>query len=136
MATLPKETAMNQTTIRKILKDTDFIHTSGTAEELKVAEYIKGLCEKAGMKAYLESFPVEMATIRKDSLKVFMNEADPGKEVPCKGFLLSGSGTVKAPLYYMPAQDPASIAKAKGKIVMIDGGMRHFIYQDLVLFIL
>ena len=132
MATLPKEAAMNQTTIRKILKDTDFIHTSGTAEELKVAEYIKGLCEKAGMKAYLESFPVEMATIRKDSLKVFMNEADPGKEVPCKGFLLSGSGTVKAPLYYMPAQDPASIAKAKGKIVMIDGGMRHFIYQDLV----
>ncbi len=32
---------MNNRAIRKILKDTDFIHTSGTAEELKVAEYLK-----------------------------------------------------------------------------------------------
>ena len=122
---------MNQTAIRKILKDTDYIHTSGTPEEMKAAEYLKAACEKAGIRAYLEAFPVEMATIHKASLTVFMDEADKGKEVPCKGFFLCGSGTVKAPLYYMPTQDPASIAKAKGKIVLVDGGMRHFLYQDL-----
>ncbi len=123
---------MNQTAIRKILNDTDYIHTSGTPEEMKAANYLKAACEKAGIRAYLEAFPVEMATIHKASLTVFTDDTDKGKEVPSKGFFLCGSGTVKAPLYYMPAQDPASIAKAKGKIVLVDGGMRHFLYQDLV----
>ena len=59
---------MNNRAIRKILKDTDFIHTSGTAEELKVAEYLKDQCEAMGVKAWLESFPVAMATMEEAHL--------------------------------------------------------------------
>ena len=35
---------MNRKQVRQILKDTDFVHTSGTAEELRVAEYLKEQC--------------------------------------------------------------------------------------------
>ena len=117
---------MNNRAIRKILKDTDFIHTSGTPEELKVAEYLKAQCESMGVKAWLESFPVEMATVQSASLY-----AD-GKEIPCEGFGLCGSGTVEAPLLYLPDTDPASLTKAKDSIVLLDGAFGYFLYHDLV----
>ena len=77
---------MNTRAIRKILRDTDFIHTSGTPEELKVAEYLKAQCEAMGAKTWLESFPVEMSDMREAHLM-----AD-GKEIPCEGYRLCGSG--------------------------------------------
>ncbi|MBR3107150.1 MAG: Zn-dependent exopeptidase M28 [Clostridia bacterium] len=117
---------MNNRAIRKILKDTDFIHTSGSPEELKVAEYLKAQCEALGVKAWLESFPVEMATVKSASLT-----AD-GREIPCEGFGLCGSGTVEAPLVYLPNTDAASLTKAKDSIVLLDGGLGHFLYHDLV----
>ncbi len=117
---------MNNRTIRKILKDTDFIHTSGTPEELKVAEYLKAQCEAMGVKAWLESFPVAMATMQDAHLY-----AD-GKEIPCEGYRLCGSGEVEAPLVYLPDTDPASLTKAKDSIVLLDGGVRYFVYHDLL----
>ena len=39
---------MNTRTLRQIFKDTDFVHRSGTAEELRVAEYLKAQCESLG----------------------------------------------------------------------------------------
>ncbi|MBR3018422.1 MAG: Zn-dependent exopeptidase M28 [Clostridia bacterium] len=117
---------MNNRTIRRILKETDFIHTSGTPEELKVAEYLKAECEKLGVNAWLEGFPVEMATVKSASLM-----AD-GKEIPCEGYRLCGSGTVEAPLVYLPNTDAASLTKAKSSIVLLDGGIGHFLYHDLV----
>ena len=117
---------MNNRAIRKILKDTDFIHTSGTAEELKVAEYLKAQCEAMGVKAWLESFPVAMATMQDAHLY-----AD-GKEIPCEGYRLCGSGEVEAPLVYLPDTDPAALTKAKDSIVLLDGGVRYFVYHDLL----
>ena len=123
---------MNLKKINQIIKDTDYIHTSGTKEELKAAEYLLGCCQELGVKAWLESFPVEMAEVKKASLTAYKAQDSEGKDIPCKGFKLCGSGEVEADFYYMPNQDPASLAKAKGKIVMVDGGMRHFLYQDLI----
>ncbi|MBR5108894.1 MAG: M20/M25/M40 family metallo-hydrolase [Clostridia bacterium] len=117
---------MNNRTIRRILKETDFIHTSGTPEELKVAEYLKAECEKLGVNAWLESFPVEMANVKSASLY-----AD-GREIPCEGFGLCGSGTVEAPLVYLPNTDEMSLTKAKGKIVLLDSGLGYFLYHDLL----
>ncbi len=117
---------MNTRAIRKILKDTDFIHTSGTPEELKVAEYLKAQCEAMGAKTWLESFPVEMSDMREAHLM-----AD-RKEIPCEGYRLCGSGEVEAPLVYLPDTDPASLTKAKGSIVLLDSAVRYFLYRDLV----
>ena len=117
---------MNTRAIRKILRDTDFIHTSGTPEELKVAEYLKAQCEAMGAKTWLESFPVEMSDMREAHLM-----AD-RKEIPCEGYRLCGSGEVEAPLVYLPDTDPASLTKAKGSIVLLDSAVRYFLYRDLV----
>ena len=47
---------MTQETMKKIFQDTDFVHTSGTPEELRVAEYLKARCEALGVAARIEAF--------------------------------------------------------------------------------
>ena len=117
---------MKLETIREILEQTDYIRISGSKEEKKAAEYLKNQCEERGIPAKTESFDVETAEIHRASLTAG------GKEIPCKGYKLCGSGTIEAPLCYLPNTDPASIALAKGKIVMLDTGITHWIYQDLL----
>ena len=54
---------MNGRAYKQIFTDTDFVHRSGTPEELCVAEYLKARCEALGVPAHLESFPVPMGSI-------------------------------------------------------------------------
>ena len=118
---------MTQEQMKRIFTDTDFVHRSGTAEELRVAEYLKAQCEALGIQARIEAFPVAMGEMEEAHVW-----AD-GKEIPCKGFFCCGSGEVEAELYYMPAQDPVSVAGAKDKIVLMDtSGIGFFSYQDLM----
>ena len=118
---------MNTRALKKIFLDTDFVHRSGTPEELRAAEYLKARCEELGAPARLESFPVPMGEI--EEAHVFAD----GKEIPCRGFFCCGSGETEGELYYMPGQDPVSIAGAKDKIVLMDTqGIGFFPYQDLM----
>ena len=117
---------MNAKEIMKIFEDTAYVRMGGSAEELRAAEYLKDCCGKLGGEAYLESFEVEMATLQE---AVF--EAD-GVSVTCKGYLNCGSGEVEAPFYYLRATDPYSLKQCRGKIVMIDGYMGYWMYQDLL----
>ena len=118
---------MNARKLKQIFKDTDFVHRSGTAEELQVAEYLKAQCESLGVPARLEAFRVPMGEIEEAQVL-----AD-GKEIPCTGFFCCGSGTVEGELYYMPGQDKVSVAGAKDKIVLLDTqGVGFFTYHDLV----
>lgn len=116
---------MNTRQVHTILKETDFVHESGTAEELRVAEYLKAQCEALGVQASLEPFDVEMTTIKSASLL-----AD-GVTYACLGYRLCGSGSVEAPFLYLPSMDPVSLAQVRGKIVLLDSGLTHFAYQDL-----
>ncbi len=118
---------MNARALKQIFKDTDFVHRSGTPEELRVAEYLKAHCEALGAAARIEAFPVPMGEIEESHVY-----AD-GKEIPAKGFFCCGSGEIEGELYYMPAQDKVSIAGAKDKIVLMDtSGIGFFGYQDLM----
>ena len=113
--------------LNSIFENTDFVHTSGTKEELQVAYYLKEQCEKMGVTATLESFRVPMSSIKKANLL-----AD-GQEIPCKAFKGCGSGNVEGELYYMPGPDPVSIANAADKIVLLDtSNISFFTYQDLI----
>ncbi|MDD6160662.1 MAG: DUF4910 domain-containing protein [Oscillospiraceae bacterium] len=116
---------MDPKEIDRIFHDTAYIRTGGSEEELKCARYIMERCEQMGLKAHLEDFPVPMSTIGKARLLV------DGEEIPCKGYLCCGSGEVEAPLYYMPNDDAASLDGCRGKIVLVDGYMRHWLYQDI-----
>ena len=117
---------MNAQEIMKVFEDTAFPHTGGSDEELKVAHYIQDKMAKLGLETTIEPFPVDMATMHKAVLTV------DGKEITCKGYLCASSATVEAPFYYMPSNDPYSLSKCKGKIVLIDGYMGYWMYQDIL----
>lgn len=117
---------MNQKTMKKIFRDTAFVRTGGSAEELRAAEYLRSACAAFGGKAFLEPFEVDMATVEHAVLL-----AD-GKEIPCKGYFVAGSGEVEAPLYYLTESDKHSLAQCRGKIVLLDGYLGFARYRDLV----
>lgn len=113
--------------LQQIFDDTDFVHASGTKEELQVAEYLKEQCEGLGVTAKIEEFRVAMGEIENAHLY-----AD-GEKITCKAFTCCGSGSVKGEFYYMPGTDAVSIAGAKDKIVLTDTqGIGFFTYQDLM----
>ena len=108
--------------LQNIFDSTDFVHASGTKEELAVAEFLKGQCESLGVPARIEPFRVAMSDIEEAHLF-----AD-GKEIPCKAFNCCGSGVVEGELYYMPGTDPVSMAGAKDKVVLFDTqGTQEFV---------
>jgi len=117
---------MNAEKIMKIFGDTAYVRMGGSAEEKKAAEYLRSCCADMGLSANLEAFDVPMATIE---TAVFTVD---GKEIPCKGYLNAGSSEVEAPLYYLRDTDAYSLSQCKGKIVMIDGYLGYWIYQDLL----
>ena len=107
--------------LRSIFENTDFVHASGTKEELQAAEYLKGQCEQLGVKAWIEDFRVAMGDIEEAHLY-----AD-SEEIECRAFTCCGSGSVEGELYYMPDVDKVSIAGAKDKIVLLDVGGVSFL---------
>ena len=112
--------------IDRILQETAYVRTGGTPEELRCALYLQQQCKELGYDAKLEAFPVAMSTMK--SAKLTVN----GKEVPCKGYFCAGSGTVEAPLYYLRDNSPYSKEQCAGKIVMFDGYLGYWKYQDLL----
>ncbi len=112
--------------INQIFADTAYVHTGGSEEELKVAKYLQGKCEALGLQAEIEPFEVDMATMQQAELYV------DGKKITCKGYLNCGSGEIEAELYYMPNKDKYSLSQCRGKIVMIDGYLGYWTYQDLL----
>ena len=112
--------------LQHIFEATDFIHASGTKEEMKVAEFLKSQCEELGVSAHIEGFRVAMGDI--ESVHLFAD----GQEIPCKALSCCGSGVVEGELYYMPSIDQVSLAGAKDKIVLLDQGGGFFTYHDLM----
>lgn len=117
---------MNTNQINQIFSDTAYVRMGGSESELKCANYLKEKCAELGLEAHLEEFEVDMATMEEAELIV------DGKAIPCKGYFCCGSGEVTAPLYYMPFDDAYSLAGCKGKIVLNDGYMGYWRYQDIL----
>ena len=117
---------MNKRLISRILKDTYYVRTGGSAEELKAAEYLAELCRGYGAETRLETFPVQCAEIRQAKLY-----AD-GREIPCRGYFNCGSADITKDFYYMPGADDYSLSLVKDRIVLIDTGIGVFLYEDLL----
>ena len=117
---------MNAKEIMKIFEDTAYVRMGGSDAELRCAKYLADRCAELGCKAEIEEFSVDMATMQE---AVF--EAD-GISIPCKGYLNAGSGEVEAPFYYLRSTDAYALSQCKGKIVMIDGYLGYWIYNDIL----
>ena len=117
---------MDAKQMMQIFEDTAYVRMGGTPAELKAAEYLKSRCDALGFEAKIEAFPVQMATMQE-----FEFLAD-GVSIPCKGYLCAGSGEVEAPFYYLRGTDPYSLSLCRDKIVMVDGYLGYWLYQDLL----
>ena len=117
---------MDARQIMKIFEDTAYVRMGGSPEELKTAEYLQSCLAQMGLNAQIEGFDVDMANIQE---ACFLAD---GVEVPCKGYLCAGNGEVEAPFYYLRGSDKYSLSQCKGKIVMVDGYLGYWIYQDIL----
>ena len=117
---------MDPKKIMNIFSDTAYVRMGGSAEELKTAEYLRQQVRDMGLDAQIVPFDVPMATIGKATF-----QAD-GVEVTCKGYLCAGNADVEAPFYYLRGSDKYSLSQCKGKIVMVDGYLGYWVYQDLL----
>ncbi len=117
---------MNNTNLRKIFKETAYVRTGGSPEELQCAQYLANKCRELGLEAAIEPFEVDMAHMQVAQLIV------DGVSIPCKGYLCAGSGEVEGPFYYLTGKDPYSKDLCKGKIVMVDGYLGAWVYRDLL----
>ena len=117
---------MDAKQIMKFFEDTAYVRMGGSPEELKTAEYLQKCCADMGLEATIEGFAVDMANLQEVEFL-----AD-GVSVTCKGYLNAGSAEVEAPFYYLRSTDPYSLSLCKGKIVMIEGYLGYWIYQDLL----
>ena len=117
---------MDSKQIMQILSDMAYVRTGGSPEERKAAEYLQAQIAQMGGKAEIIPFDVPMATMEE---AIF--QAD-GVNIPCKGYFNAGSGEVEAPFYYLRNTDPHSLSQCRGRIVMVDGYLGYWIYQDLL----
>ena len=117
---------MDAKQIMKIFEDTAYVRMGGSMEELKAAEYLKAKCAELGFAAEIVPFDVDMATIQEAKLIV------DGEEITCKGYFNAGNAELEAPFYYLRSTDKYSLSGCKGKIVMIDGYLGYWMYQDIL----
>ena len=117
---------MNCKDINKILAETSYVKISGTDSEKKCAEYLKSLCEKIGVSAKMESFPIKMYDVQCAKFSI------DGKEIPCKAYYGAPNGTVRAKIYHLQCLDDDSIKRCKGKIVITDYLVGYRLYDKLI----
>lgn len=117
---------MDPKKIMKIFSDTAYIRMGGSQEERKAAEYLRQQVQELGYKAQIVPFDVPMSTIQEATF-----QAD-GVAVTCKGYLCAGNAEVEAPFYYLRGNDKYSLSQCRGKIVMVDGYLGYWVYQDLL----
>lgn len=117
---------MDAKQIMQIFEDTAYVRTGGSPEELRTARYLQDKVAGLGQKAEIVPFDVPMSDMQQ---VVFLAD---GVEIPCKGYLCAGSGEVEAPFYYLRDTDPYSLSLCRGKIVLFDGYLGYWRYQDLL----
>lgn len=117
---------MNAESIMKIFADTAYIRMGGRPAEKQAAEYLQKKVAEFGQEAVQEPFDVPLGDIEEASFV-----AD-GVQIPCKGYMCAGEAVLEAPFYYLRSNDAWSLRQCKGKIVMIDGYLGYWMYQDLL----
>ena len=117
---------MRSKLIEKIFRDTAYVRMGGSSEEKQIAEYLKKVCADFGGEAYFEEFEVDMAEVKNAELYI------DGVSIPCRGYMNCGSGEVEAELYYYVGEGARALEACRGKIVLIDGYLGYWKYQDML----
>lgn len=122
---------MNKNRAYNLLKKIGFTRVSGTEEELKAANILLDEIKATGNEGHLESFKVNAHTIHTAK---FIVTKPVYKEYEVNGYGHCGSTSkdgITAPFYYMECKDEVSKAKAKGKIVLVNGYLTFELYKAI-----
>ena len=115
-----------------LLEKIGFTRVAGSPEELKAAEILKAECEAIGVAAELQSFEIEDAEIETATLEI----TEPYKaEYPVTGDKCATNtyqGGLEAGFLYVEDGNEVDLAKAEGKIVLINGFLRVPVYRRLI----
>ena len=117
---------MNAEQIMNIYADTAYIRVGGRPAEKKSADYLCQRLAAWGLEAAQEPFEVPLGDIEEATLTI------DGENIPCKGYMCAGSAALEDPLYYLRNKDAWSLSQCRGKIVMIDGYLGYWVYQDIL----
>lgn len=117
---------MNAEQIMNIFADTAYIRVGGRPTEKKAADYLCQRLAAWGLEAAQEPFEVPLGDIEEATLTI------DGEDIPCKGYMCAGNAELEAPLYYLRNKDAWSLSQCRGKIVMIDGYLGYWVYQDIL----
>lgn len=114
-----------------LLQKIGFIRCSGTAEELQAAHILLDELKSLGLECTLEAFKVHNYTIKKATLEVL----EPYQQTyEVTGLGLSGNtpadGLVADFKYIQQASD-MDLLDAKGKVVLLNGGLTVEVYERL-----
>ena len=116
---------MNCRDVNRIFRESAYVRTGGTAQELACATYLIEECAKLGLSARLEPFDVRM--YEEKTAKLIVD----GKEIACKSVFGVPNGTVKGELFYLTGTDPVSLSKCKNKIVLCDKPVGYKLHDHL-----
>lgn len=115
----------------ELLNKIGFTRVGGTAEELKAAEILKAECESFGLKAEIEPFDLEMATVEAE-----LEILEPyQKKYTVRGYQCCESTPAEglvADFLYVQDGDPVDLVDAKGKIVLVNGFLRIPLFRTLL----
>ena len=123
---------MDAKQIEKIFLDNSYVRWGGSQEELQCAAYLQQYLQKIGISSQLEAFATDHAIIKKAKLTVL----DPKiKEIPCTGYFMCANTAqdgIEKELFYLRRNDRYTLEQVKDKIVIVDGYIGKWTYNDLV----
>jgi aminopeptidase YwaD len=115
-----------------LLEKIGFTRVAGSEEEYKAAQILKEECDAIGVPAIIEPFEIEDAEIRTAKLEV---TAPFHMEIPVTGYKCAENTPaegLEAPFVYVENGTDVDLAKAEGKIVLVNGFMRVPLFRKLL----
>lgn len=116
----------------ELLKKIGFVRYGGTAEELQAAHILQETLSQVGVSSTLEPFKVSCYEVKKAQLEVL----EPFKKTyTVLGVGLSGNTPeegITAEFEYVEKAEPINLLHAKGKIVLINGGITPTVFENLI----
>lgn len=113
----------------ELLEKIGFTRIAGSSQEEQAAEILKRECEGMGVQATIETFPIEWGQVEAAGLSAG------GVEYPVTGYQCAAStpeGGLEAPFLYVENATAVNLAKAAGKIVLVNGFVRVPLFRSLM----
>ena len=112
-----------------LIEKLSFQRISGTTGEHQAARILLNELERIGLRGWLEPFPVRCGHVVRATLETLPD----GIAIACTGYELSSPAeALEGELLYVEQLQPALLAQAKGKIVLMDGKLTNQNYHQLV----